>query len=125
MPKTNNKKDATPFSLRLTRDERADLEQRAGEKPLGSYIRAHLFGSNETPRHARGRTPVKDHLALAQCLGKLGQSNLGSGLRDIANATRVGALPLSLETEEALHQAAADIAEIKRLLMRALGIRER
>ena len=40
-----SKKDSTsaPFSLRLTFEERALLEQAAGDMPLGAYIRSKLF----------------------------------------------------------------------------------
>lgn len=46
---SNNKKIASPFSLRLTFDERTALEQEAGHLPLGAYIRSRLFGGSETP----------------------------------------------------------------------------
>ena len=52
----------TPFSLRLTFEERAALEQSAGTRPLGAYIRSKLFGGKEAPRRRRTRTkkPTKN-----------------------------------------------------------------
>jgi len=75
-PSGSNKNDkiATPFSLRLTFEERAALEQSAGNRPLGAYIRSKLFAGKEKPRKARTRTrkPLKDEKALGELLGKLG-----------------------------------------------------
>lgn len=51
-PPTNsskNNKIPTPFSLRLTFEERAALEQEAGDEPLGAYIRKKLLGSKRSP----------------------------------------------------------------------------
>lgn len=42
-------KDA-PFSLRLTFDERARLEELAGDEPLGSYIERQVFDGKGTAR---------------------------------------------------------------------------
>ncbi|MBL29061.1 MAG: hypothetical protein CMM50_16115 [Rhodospirillaceae bacterium] len=116
---------SSPFSLRLTEAERARLQALAGSQPLGSFIRARIFaGEAEVPR-ARGKGPVADHKALAQLLGKIGQSRLPENLNELAQATRVGALPLDGDTIAALQTACADIATMKRMLMTALGIRER
>ena len=62
------RKNAPPFSLRLTVEERQKLDAAAGPQTLGDYIRSQLF---ETPsvRKARFRRPVQDEQALsaAQC----------------------------------------------------------
>lgn len=39
----NSTKPPPPFSLRLSADERAELFRRAGNKPLGAYIRSRLL----------------------------------------------------------------------------------
>ena len=114
-----------PFSLRLTTEQRRELETRAGTLPLGEYIRTRLF-SDTTPReparrHAR---PVADHKALAELLAKLGASRLASNMNQLARAANSGALPVTPETEAALRQACADIAAMKALLMQALGFQE-
>jgi hypothetical protein len=46
-------------------------------------------------------------------------------LQELARLARLGALPMTPEVEAALLQACADIASIKTLLMKALGLRER
>lgn len=118
-----------PFSLRLSEAERERLSLRAGRVPLGAYVRGVLFPANDNgappPRQARGVAPVRDHAALAQVLAKFGASDTASSLRSLARAAELGALPMTPETEEAIRQACRDVAEIKALLMTALGTRER
>ena len=123
-------KAPAPFSLRLTPEERRELEERAGRQPLGAYIRERLFaakhgGKTSDHRRARGQVSIKDHQMLAQVLALLGQSRLASNLNQLARAANAGALPVTPETEATLQSAAEDVAAIKSLLMRALGIRER
>jgi len=125
-PKNPNKNSTlpTPFSLRLTFDERAALEQSAGSRPLGAYIRSKLFSGAEKPRKARTRTrkPLKDEKALSELLGKLGESRrLASNLNQLAKATNSGSLPVTPDTEKALQAACNDVRVMRILLMRALG----
>lgn len=117
MPDTNNKRPA-PFSLRLTPEERRQLEDKAAGMPLGGYIRACLF-------QKRGKLPVRDNKALAHILSKLGQSRLASNVNQLAKAVNTGSLPVTPETENALQAACRDIRAIKQMLMKALGIQER
>ena len=121
-PKT---KGPAPFSLRMTAEERLDLERRAGRQPLGAYIRERLFERQTTPRRCRGQGVVKDHKALSQVLGLLGRSRLAATMNQLARAADVGALPVSPEVETSLRDACKDVAAIKALVMRALGIQER
>lgn len=114
-----------PVSIRLTADERARLERRAGSLGLSTYIRNRLFNEAAETRLPRGKFPVKDQQALAQVLALLGKTGLASNVAELAKAVRIGTLPVSEETETALQAACADIAAIKAALMRALGIRER
>lgn len=113
-----------PFSLRLTKEERLELDRRAAGMSLGAYIRERLFGPEVEPRSTRGRFPVKDHQSLAKLLALLGRSKLGNSLRELARAAASGSLPVTPETEEALRTGVNDIAAMKRLLMAALGIKE-
>jgi len=114
-----------PVSIRLTAEERARLQRRAGSLGLSSYIRARLFEDGADVRRPRGRFPVKDQQALAQVLGLLGKTALSSNVAELAKAARVGTLPVSEETDTALRAACADIAAIKAAVMQALGIQER
>lgn len=115
------------LSIPLTHDLKAELERRAGRRPVSVYAREVLFPANDNaprkpraPRHSRN-----DRQALAGILAKLGASQASASLAELARLARLGALPITPEAEAALFQACADIAEIKALLMKAIGIRER
>ena len=41
------KKTCPPISIRVTAEERARLEQEAGERTLSAYCRARLFGTKD------------------------------------------------------------------------------
>ena len=118
------KKHPSPFSLRLTREERLQLDRQSAGMPLGAYIRERLFGPEAEPRRTKGRFPVKDHQSLAKLLALLGRSQLGSSFSELARAARSGSLPVAPETEEAILEGVSDVATIKRLLITALGIKE-
>lgn len=111
-----------PFSLRLTFEERAKLEQDAAGMSLGGYIRSQLLDPNRTPRRRRGKFPVKDHRALAQLLAMLGQSRLANNVNQLARAANSGSLPVTPETEEALLTAAREVEQMRALLIKALGV---
>ncbi|WP_088343733.1 MULTISPECIES: hypothetical protein [Rhodomicrobium] len=129
MQDTDNTKRPPPFSLRLTPEERQQLERRAAGTSLGAYIRACLFGEGDAnpaiKRRTRSKFPVKDHKALAHVLSQLGASRLASNLNQLAKAVNTGSLPVSPETESDLQAACRDIRAIKHMLMTALGIQER
>jgi hypothetical protein len=114
-------KHPTPFSLRLSFDERGILEHDAAGKALGAYIRDRLFGDDVTPRTVRGKTPVKDHAALGRVLGALGASRLSANLNQLAKAVNTGSLPVTPETEEELRQACAAVIAMREDILNALG----
>lgn len=111
-----------PFSLRLSFEERAQLEKEAAGVPVGAYIRQRLFYGKESPRRTRGKRPVKDHAALGRVLGALGQSRLANNLNQMARAVNTGSLPVTPETEAAIRQACEDVRAIRRDLLIALGL---
>jgi hypothetical protein len=112
----------SPFSLRLTFEERAALEQAAAGMLLGEYIRSRVFDGAAAPRRTRGKHPVKDHEALGRVLGELGRSRLANNLNQLARAANTGSLPVTPETEAALQDACDAIQEIRTELVRALGL---
>ncbi len=128
-PSNNSENDAspTPFSLRLTFDERAILEHAAGDSPLGAYIRKRLLNGEEAPRKKakkRKKSPLKDEKALSKLLAELGKSRLANNLNQLARASNTGSLPVTPDTERALRSACSDIHEMRNLLMRALGFHQ-
>lgn len=112
-----------PFSLRLTAEERAELDRRAGTKPLGQYIREMLFGHGVSPRKRKTRRPSVDHEALGQALGVLGTSRLASNMNQIAKAAHMGALPVTPDLAAELDRACADLRMMRQALLKALGKR--
>lgn len=79
-----------PFSLRLTFEERAKLERDAAGMALGAYIRSRLLDPETVAPRKCGKFPVKDHQALAQLLGLLGQSRLANNVNQLARAANTG-----------------------------------
>ena len=115
-----------PFSLRLTFEERARLEELAGNEPLGSYIKRKVFyGKGAGTKRARSRKhrPIKDEQRLAQVLAMLGQSRIANNLNQLAKAANLGTLPMMPDTERDIRRACADVALMRRELLRALGHR--
>lgn len=117
------------LSVPLKPDQHADLVRRAGREPVSAYARGLLFPANDNTPFGAARTraalPVKDHVALASLLARTGQQDTARSLRELAHLAQIGALPITPEAEAAILKAAADIATIKALLMKALGIGER
>jgi hypothetical protein len=118
-----------PLSLRLTFAERASLEKMAGSQSLSSYIKNELFGGTGRPPgmslglgSTSRRVDTRDRL-LAQILAKLGDSELGPSMNELAAAAKTGSLYVTDIVEGQLVQACADIAEIRLLLLEALGKR--
>ena len=120
-PRPNLKKKPAPFSLRLTREERNQLECAAAGMPLGAFIKSRLFEDELKPRRTRGHAPVKDHAALARALGLLGRLNQTASLSELVQASRSGAAPVSSETEEQLEATCAAVRAVRAELMKALG----
>jgi len=122
MADDKTKKYPPPFSLRLTFEERAELDAAAGGQPLGRYIRAQMLGDMAAKRKPYGKAPVKDHRALGHVLAELGQARLANNLNQLAKAVNTGSLPVTPETEDYLRQACQDVRQIRADLVRALGL---
>ncbi|MDF2373803.1 MAG: hypothetical protein P1V21_23740 [Rhizobiaceae bacterium] len=123
-PKTDKpkRKRPAPFSIRLSDTERARLLNEAKGTPLSAYIKAKTLGA---PLRIRGSGySIKDRQALAQALALLGSGNLSKSLGEISNAVSIGVLPVTSETEAELFKAVQDVREVRRLLVRALGLKE-
>lgn len=117
-------KRPAPFSLRLSFEEKQKLIEDAGRQSISAYIKARLFDPDTPIKQARGLNPVKDQKALAQLLGMLGSSRIAKNLNELADAARVGALPINEDTEKAIKRACDDVRIMRRFLLAALGIRE-
>lgn len=111
----------TPISVRFTADEKAKIKRDAAGQPLSAYIRECVLRSGTSANSftsSRDRKPE-----LARVLAALGRSNLARDFESLSFAVRDGTVHLSAESEMALRQACADIAEMRRDLLKALGLR--
>jgi hypothetical protein len=114
-----------PFSLRLSEEERAILRQRAGKRSMGEYIRSKLFGDSATPRKVKRWNPTETDQSSAAQLAGLGQSRLASNMNQIAKAANIGALPVTPDLLDELHQACADIRAMRDALIASQGLKVR
>ncbi|MCV6545675.1 MAG: hypothetical protein OIF56_00055 [Cohaesibacter sp.] len=118
---STRKPKSQTFGIRLTIEERAELERRSGELAVGAYIKNVLFADGDKYRHRRARAPVQDKTSLAQILALLGQSNVGARLDVMVAAAENGTLIMDDETVAAIQNACAEVHAIRLLLMKALG----
>lgn len=119
---TRPDKRPAPFSIRLSTDERDALKRKAGQRPLGSYIRNKLLGDDVTPRKAT-RTPTINYALLGQVLGMLGKSDQVRCLFMLLVAAEAGSIELADDENAALTQACDQVHEMRGLLVKALGLR--
>lgn len=117
------KNPAPRITLRLTEDELLRLKEAAAGVSLSVYVRKKLFGENVSLRKTRSRAPVKDSQALAQILGKLGQSRMANNLNQIAYQANAGSLLMDEQTEQEINIACAQIAWMRVKLIEALGLK--
>nr|WP_321361382.1 plasmid mobilization relaxosome protein MobC [uncultured Hyphomonas sp.] len=108
-----------PFSLRLSEEERVQLKASADGQPLGAYIKSRLFSGAQY----RSRARQVDREALGKVLGALGQSRISQNLNQIAKAANIGALPVTPELVEELHETCAELKSLRQDIMAALGLR--
>ncbi|MGH8559362.1 MAG: hypothetical protein ACRESZ_18325 [Methylococcales bacterium] len=103
-------------------EERARLNEQAGSQPLGAYIRSCLFGKNTEKRRSM-RRPGPDHQKLALILLELGRSRLASNMNQLAKAANIGTLDFSEAVVNKLREACRAIAQMREMLIAALGLK--
>lgn len=124
-PQTHQKAKApakrpAPLSLRLTADERSQLERQAGGMALGAYIKSVVFADG-VPTYRRRRKPaVAEQQLLAEVLARLGETRTASNLNQIAKHLNQGTLVVDDELSEDLHRAVAEVAWMRATLIKAL-----
>ncbi|MCB2062674.1 MAG: hypothetical protein KDE25_04295 [Novosphingobium sp.] len=114
---------APPFSLRLTKTERAKLEARAGTMPLASYIKSLVFAEDAPTYRKRRKGPVEDRKAIVDVLAALGRSHLAVTMSHLAKAAEIGDLYFDEETKRLIARACDDIKAMRQMLMHALGLK--
>lgn len=115
------KKRDAPFSLRLTFEERAQIEANAGTMPVGAYIKSLLLAGDAPKYRKRRKSPVEDQAALAQVLACLGATRIANNLNQLAHATNIGSFYFDEDTKRAIREACNDVRVMRQLLMQALG----
>lgn len=118
----SRKKRPAPFCLRLTPDERAYLEQQAGNRPLGTYLRDRLLGDRAEKRQMR-RRPTIEQGQYASLLAALGSSRMSSNLNQLAKAANTGTLDASDDLERQLEEACSAVLEMRKALFMALNLK--
>ena len=109
-------KKPTPFSLRLTREERARLDALAGVQPLGSFIREQLLGDNAKKRRKARKPRISDQ-KLSFVLSLLGEQRIASNLNQLARHANMGTLDVDDETIADLQEASAAMIAIRNFLL--------
>lgn len=116
-----NERPPFPFSIRLSFDERAQLEQAAGNMALGAYIREKLLTSPEE-RQAVRKPPTEDRKILAQLLAVLGKAHLANNLNQLAKAVNTGSLDVTPDTERMIRECYAEVMWMRQMLIEGLGL---
>ena len=116
------KKKPVPFSLRLSVEERADLDELAGNRPLGAYIREELLGDQQQKRRVSHK-PTIDNQKVAQLLAVLRHSNIASNLNQLAKAVNCGNLTVDDDVQEQLERSCAAVLAMREALFEALGLK--
>lgn len=113
-----------PFSLRFSDSERSRLEEDAGGLPLAAHIKERLFAADAAPlRRRRMSASIEDRQAVAKMLSMLGASRYANNLNQMAHLANLGLLAMTDEERAELALAIAYIAEMRRLLLQALGLK--
>ena len=121
-PRQPSSQKPTPFSLRLSAEERAYLDELAGSRPLGSYIREKLLGERAETRRTL-RKPKIQETQYAALLAALGESRLSSNLNQLAKHANMGTLDTGEDIEAQLQEAYMAILEMRKALFMALGLK--
>ncbi|MCK4946329.1 MAG: hypothetical protein KAS59_08720 [Alphaproteobacteria bacterium] len=116
-------KRPAPLSIRLTAEQRYQLEEMAAGQSLNAYIKTVLFQDKTKSRKVRNKQPIKDHKKLALALGILGRLNTLDTLEKLLNTTDSKNAPLLSFVQRDILQACTDIRLIRCYLITALGVK--
>lgn len=122
------RKNPPPVSVRLSWDEYDRLRDLAGTMSMAAFIRLRLFEDAETTparkAYTRKRTkPSSELVMLGKMLGGLGESEIAASLSDIAEASKIGALPVASETDVEISDACRAVVEMRDALIAAMGVK--
>ena len=122
-PRYKTTRDCPRVTLRLSPDDHARLKELAGSMALSTYIRAKALGLDLPRRKPRSTASVVDKQAIAQILGLLGQSRIANNLNQLAYHANVGSLVMEEETVAQISEAHEHIVFLRKVLIKALGLK--
>lgn len=104
----------SPLSIRVTEDEKRQLEKLAGDQSINAYVRSKILG-DKSKRNA----PCRE--TLARLLARMGETEIGPSLRTLARSAEIGALIVDAETKAQLNTALVAIITMRTELIKALS----
>lgn len=111
-----------PFSLRLSTQEREEMDKLADGQPLGRFIKEAILNHGRRPAPSR-KPRIQDQKLLAKLLGALGQSLIASNINQLAKAANSGSLPVNEEVLQSLKDAVAAIHWMRGTLIKGMGLK--
>ena len=114
-------RELSPFTLRLTRAERARLEEMAAGMTLSAYVRACVFAEDTRLRKSHACDASAEKKAMAEALALLGQSRIASNLNQLAHHANLGILIEDDGVKAQISEANAHLSAIRTALMAGLG----
>ncbi|MET1414402.1 hypothetical protein ABVF61_19180 [Roseibium sp. HPY-6] len=116
------KKRIAPLSVRLSKEQRAQLEQEAAGIALNAYVLSKLFDDAKPKRRRRRKKATKQDKAIARALRRLGHCGIATYLVSQIVAVEEGRLLLTDKEEKDLRAAHAELDRIRRDLVEAMGL---
>lgn len=118
---TPKPKRMAPLSVRLSKEQRTQLERDAVGMSLNAYVISKLFDDPVKPKRMR-KEPTQKDKAIARALRQLSQAGLVGYLLSQIEAIEEHRLQLPEDEEEQLRQAYADCCNLRRDLIEAMGL---
>ncbi len=118
---TPKSKRMAPLSVRLSKEQRAQLERDAVGMSLNAYVLSKLFDDPVEPKHRR-KEPTQKDKAIARALRQLSQTGLVAYLLSQITDIEENRLQLSEDEEKQLRQSYTDCCNLRRDLIEAMGL---
>ena len=118
---TPKPKRMAPLSVRLSKEQRMQLERDAVGMSLNAYVLSKLFDDPAKPKRSR-KEPTQKDKAIARALRQLSQAGLVGYLLSQIEAIEEHRLQLPPHEEEQLRQAYTDCCNLRRDLIEAMGL---
>jgi len=118
--KPQTKKRPPPLSVRLSPEQRAQLERDAVGMSLNAYVLSCLFCAR--PKRKRSHQPSKRDMAISRALRRLSHAGLAAYLTSQIVAQEEGRLRLSKREEVELRHAHGELGAVRRDLIVGLGL---